>query len=324
MDLDEGAGMTGSRKLFVLPLFALAIAIPLLTSGFIAGVGTSAAAADTPSGPSCTFDNSTLPIVTGVTKGGSVTIACTGLPDSTPFLLFETSLVIALDPQTAALLSGTVSPSLLISVLSALPMINPASFSFPISDSNGNLDYTYKTPTSQPLDPNASCPPSREEYNSGLIGCALALVDLTNASEVGAGSALLEYKGFKFFPPDGTLALKPKTPAPGGVVKVADAPGATTYWWLATLAVLEGDLGGAINATSTVSITGSKGSPTNTIKVTPASYNGSVFTPPKLSGKFTLPASIKPGFHTVTVSYVAPLEGIPLGIEASKQMYVKG
>jgi hypothetical protein len=314
--------MTGSRRWLTYSFVSMALVVPLLTIGFMSGVGAVPAAAAS-SGPSCSFNNSGIPIVTGVTKGGTVTVDCTGLPDSTPFLLFETSLTIALDPSTAALLSGTVSPSLLISVLSALPMINPLSFSFPVSDSSGNLDYTYTTPTTEPVDKNASCPPSRVEYNSGLIGCALALVDLTTADEVGAGSALLEYKGFKLFPPEPTLGLSKKSAAPGDVVKVSNAKNATTYWWLATLATLEGDLGGA--AAGTVSVSFSKGpaNAANNITVTPASYNGSTFTPPVIAGGFTVP-SISAGFHTVTVTYTASLDGLPLSISAPARLYVKG
>jgi hypothetical protein len=316
--------MTGSRRWLAYALTSLALVVPLSTIGFMSGVGAAPAAAQTApetSGPACTFNGSTLPIVTGVTKGGTVTVDCTGLPDSTPFLLFETSLVIALDPQTAGLLSGTISPSLLLSVLSASPMLNPLSFSFPTSDSSGNLSYTYTTPTSEPLDSNASCPPSRVEYNSGLIGCAIALVDLTTADEVGAGSAVLEYKGFKFFPPNPTLALNKKSAKPGQVVKVSDASNASTYWWLATLATLEGDLGGTVGGTTTVSFSKGPANATNTITVTPASYNGSTFSPPVIAGGFTVP-TMSPGYHTVTVTYLAPLEGLSIGISATAKLYI--
>jgi hypothetical protein len=313
--------MTGSRRWLSYSLVSLAFVASLAATGLISGLTAGTAAAQT-SGPSCTFNNSVVPIVQGVTKGGSVVVDCTGLPANTPYLLFETSLVIAIDPQTAALLSGTVAPSLLISVLSALPMINPLSFSFPTSDSSGDLDHTYTTPTTQPVDSNASCPPSRVEYNSGLIGCALALVDLTTADEVGAGSALLEYKGFKLFPPSPTIALSKKVAFPGSVEKVSDGPNATTYWWLATLATLEGSLGGPVQSSVEVEVSKAPNA-ANTITVTPASYNGSTFTPPVLSGAFTVPPTAKPGYHTVTVYYTAPLESFDLSIGADETIYVK-
>jgi hypothetical protein len=307
--------MTGSRKLLSFSLVLLALTVPLATLGASAFSAAPAAAASTAT-PSCTFNGSTFPIVGGVTPGSKIDLVCTGLPALTPFLLFETSLVLAIDPQTAALLAGTVSPSLLVSVLSALPMINPQSFSFPTSDENGDLNYTYTTPTSQASDPNAVCPPTREEFNSGLIGCALAMVDLTTANEEAAGSAVLQYKGFSLFPPSPSLQLSKSSAAPGTTIYVGDKKNATTYWWLATLAALEG-------GTSTHGVYISKvGYIKNAVKMTPASYNGSVFTPPKLSGSFVLPTTAKAGSHNVIVDQNANLSGFGLSISNLRTLNV--
>lgn len=289
-----------------------------------ASVATAGAAAAATATPACTFNGINFPIVTGVTAGSTVQVDCTGLPDLHPYLLLETSLVIALDPSTAALLSGTVSPSLLLSVLSAVPQINPDALAVTASDDSGNLSYSFKTPTTQALDPNASCPPSTEEFNSGLIGCALALVDLTTATEVGAGSALLEYQGFPFFPPNPTLAVSPKKVSIGSTVTVSDQPGATTYWWLATLAELEGDLGGPAPPPPSVVVNFKKfvGAATNNITVSPASYDGTTFTPPVLSGTFVVPSFVTPGKQKPVVTYNASLEGNTLGISAHKGIHI--
>jgi hypothetical protein len=294
-------------------LVFLASLLSIVAAGASVATATPAAAAST---PSCTFNGSSFPIVTGVTQGGTVQVDCTGMEPLHPYLFIELSLVVALDPSTAALLSGTVSPSLLLSVLSALPMINPSALEVTTSDLSGNLDYSYKTPTNQALDPNASCAPSTEEFNSGLLGCAMAIVDLTTANEVGAGDAILEYKGFPLFPPNPTLAVSPAKVAPGGAVTVSDATAATTYWWVATLSELDGDEGGGTPTppTATVTIAGVPGNPANTISVAPAVYNGSTFTPPVLSGGFTMPSPAAKGVHKVTVDYAATLEGFPLGI----------
>ena len=48
--------------------------------------------------------------------------------------------MIAIDPSTASLLSGTLSPTELIAVLSALPLINVSALTFPFSDGSSNLD----------------------------------------------------------------------------------------------------------------------------------------------------------------------------------------
>ncbi len=214
--------MTGLRRWRTLCGITLVLVISM--GSVAASVATAGAAAAATSTPSCTFNGGTFPIVTGVTPGSTVQVDCTGLPAYHPYLLFETSLLIAIDPNTSALLSGTVSPSLLLAVLSALPQINPAALDVTASDGSGNLSVAYKTPTTQALDPNASCPPSTEEFNSGLIGCALALVDLTTATEVSAGSALLEYSGFPLFPPSPTMAVSPKRVSGGQAVTVSDKP----------------------------------------------------------------------------------------------------
>jgi hypothetical protein len=315
--------MTGLRRWRTLCGISLALVI---CAGSVAASVATAGAAAAATSPSCTFNGGTFPIVTGVTPGSTVQVDCTGLPAYHPYLLLETSLVIAIDPSTSALLSGTVSPSLLIAVLSALPQINPAALDVTVSDGSGNLSVAYKTPTTQPLDPNASCPPSTEEFNSGLIGCALALVDLTTATEVGAGSALLEYSGFPLFPPNPTMAVSPKRVGVGQAVTVSDKPGATTYWWLATLADLEGDLGGSPPPppSVTVGFTKSTASAVNNITIAPASYNGFTFTPPVLSGTFTVPSSLSPGKHGAFVTYSASLEGFDLDIGAHKRIVVSG
>ncbi len=170
-----------------------------------------AAAATPAASPACTFNGGTLPIVTGVTAGSQVQLNCTGLAPLHPYLLMEISLVIGIDPAAAGLLSGNVtSLAGLESALSALGLLNAGSLAFPISDLNGNLVTTYTVPSSQAADSNASCPPSPEEFNSGLIGCALAMVDLTSFKAVGAGSGVLEYLGDPFLPSTPTLVVTPK------------------------------------------------------------------------------------------------------------------
>jgi len=304
-------------RLHRLRTLSLVFAASLLS--FVA-IGSTVAASATPasaaSGPSCSFNGSSAGIVTGITEGGTVQISCTGLPALHPYLVLEISLLIALDPNTAGLLSGNLSPSLLLSALSALPQINPAALQFTASDASGNLSYSYTTPSNQPLDPNATCPPSTEEFNSGLLGCAIAMVDLTSAQELGAGSALLEYQGFPFFPPNPGIKVKPKNLKSGASETLEYPKNPTTYWWLATLANLEGDLSGTTGATGTMAINigGVAKNIPNDIAVSPASYDGTTFTPPQITGGFTVPTTSVTGKHYLSATYTALLEGFPLGI----------
>jgi hypothetical protein len=264
--------------------------------------------------PACTFNGVALPLISSVSAGEKIAIDCTGLSPAHPYLVMEVSLLLGIDPAAAPLLNGDItSLSGLMALLDALPEINPAALAFPLTDLSGNLNYTYTLPTSQASDSKATCPPSHAELNMGLIGCALAMIDLTTFKVVGAGSALVNYEGQPLFPRSPTLALSPKTATPSQVVHVRDAPGAKTYWWLSTVTALQGLLGGGSAAPPvvTVSLAKSSNSPpttaANDITVSPAVYNYPVLTPPKISGGFTVPA-IR-GDEIVTVTYAAPLLG---------------
>ncbi len=299
------------------------VALVLSTMGMgIAATSAPAAAA----GPACTFNGSSFPIVTHLSAGSKITISCTGLPALHPYLLLQASLLIGIDPKAAALLSGgSLGLTTLEGALAALPEIDAASITVLISDLSGNLNETYTVPSFQPTDPNASCPPSELEFNSGLIGCALAMVDVTTQKPVAAGSAILEYTGYPILPPDPTLSLSTRKAAPGQTVAVSDVSGATTYWWLATLNSLEALLGGGTAPPATVTVYLAKHAnavqATNTIKVAPASYDGTTFTPPIISGSFTVPAGLK-GTVKVYVYYSATLSGNPLVIDATHRLKV--
>jgi hypothetical protein len=265
-------------------------------------------------------------LVTGVTSGSKIAVSCTGLPPLHPYLMVGTSLVLAIDPAAAPLLSGQLtSLSGLIALLTALKEIDLPSAITPISDLFGNLNVTWTVPTFQPLDPNASCPPTQQEFNSGLLGCALAMIDLTSFKPVGAGSALFEFAGFPLFPPKPTLSLPALIVHQNQTVPVSDAKGATTYWWLSTLNALESALAGTGSA-PTVTVTlvqngKTVAAPPSTAHVAPATYSGGVFTPPVLSGGFTVPTSVI-GLMTVDVRLVAPLDGILLANAATAPIFV--
>lgn len=289
-------------------LARLGLAVLVLVGSTVvidSAVSTPPAGAAAASAPQCTFDGSSLPIVFNVTSGHKLKLSCTGFSPLHPYLLMETSLLLGIDPKAAPLLSGNlVSLPGLLALLAALPEINPAALAFPISDLSGNLKTTYTVPSSHALDPNAVCPPTTAQINAGLIGCGLAMIDLTTFKTVGAGSAVLEYKGDPVFPPNPTIALSASSVTAGQAVTVSDAPGATTYWWLATLSALGALLGGGPATPPTITVTVGSKTAANNITVTPAVYNNPVLTPPKISGTFTVP----PGLHgakQVTVTYSA-------------------
>ena len=300
----------------------VALAVVLLSCTLVGVAGQSAGVAATAT-PACTIAGSLAgdPLVPGVTQGKSIAVSCTGLSDASPYLFVTTSLLLAIDPAAAPLLTGqaTSVPGLL-SIIDALPEINAASASIVTSNLSGDLTTNYTVPTTQALDPNAVCPPTTEQINSGLIGCAVAMISLTTFKPVTAGTFVLEYKGDPLFPPNPTLALSATAANAGQTVSVSDATGATTYWWLATLNALDALLSGSGGGPAKVTIkVGAKKAVTNAT-VTPASYSNSVFTPPKLSGTFV--ATKRSGKRVVTVALSAILLGFPLSNVATARLRI--
>ena len=297
----------------------------LAVSGVVRAAPPAAVAAPV---PKCSFNNGALPVVMNVNPGGIVKVACTGLAPTNPYLVLQASLLIGIDPEAKALLSGGsgLSPALFTAALAALPKINPNSITTKLSDAQGNLSFDYTVPTSQAPDPNAVCPPTKVQFNSGLIGCALAMVDLLTQKPVGAGSAVLEYTGFPFLPPNPSLALSAKKVVRGQTVTVSDAPGTTTYWWISTLAALNNLLTGGNSTPKVVVALGSKKKPViavSNVVANAASYSNSTFTPPKLAGTFKVPTSLFGG-KRVTVKVVQNMLGIALVNSAEGRIKIVG
>ena len=152
------------------------------------------------------------------------------------------------------------------------------------------------------------------------------MIDLTSFTPVGAGSALMQWKGENIFPPAPTLALSASKGTPGQTVSVGDAPGHSTYWWVSTLQALESLLGGSATA-PTVSVTFGKGKSAvpavSNAVVAPATYVNSVFTPPALSGTFTVP-TLPAQTSQITVSQHLSVFGFTLGATKSVPFKIKG
>ena len=69
-----------------------------LATAFV-GPGSSAGAtvaATASTGPQCTFNGSSLPLVTGVSAGSKIAISCSGLPALHPYLFVGTSLLLGI------------------------------------------------------------------------------------------------------------------------------------------------------------------------------------------------------------------------------------
>jgi hypothetical protein len=283
------------------------------------------ASADT---PSCSFDNGSLPLVTGVTAGSTVSVNCTGEKPDQLVAVAQASLLIGLIPGVSSLF-GTSSgdQSKLLSLLKGLPSelaalgeITPGSLHFATTDSAGDLNYDYVVPQFWALDHNASCPPSPQQFAEGVIGCALVLIDVNTVGLLPGGYTLLSWQSNLLsavpLTQQPTVAVSPTTAAPGSTVSLSDVAGSTTYWWLATLAYLEGLLSGGASAPAlTVTVDGQPAITDAT--VSPATYRNETLTPPRLSGTFTVPSGLPPGPQTVKVSLQASLLGVSVPQSAS-------
>jgi hypothetical protein len=282
--------------------------------------------------PFCSFDNGSLPLVTGVTTGSQVSVSCKGEKPHQLVLVAQASLLVGLIPGISALFGGSSGDkNKLLSLLKGLPSelsalaeIAPGSLRFTTTSSTGTLYFTYVVPRFWALDPNASCPPSMQQFAEGVIGCALVMIDVNSLGVLPGGYALLSWQNSLLsalpLTQNPTAAVSPTTAAPGNMVSLSDAGGAT-YWWLATLAYLEGILsGGATTPTVTVTVDGQTAA--NNATVSPATYSIGNLTPPKLSGTFTVPSGVPAGTQTVTVTLQASLLGAPLSQSASTTLNV--
>jgi hypothetical protein len=291
------------------------------TLAVMSGVAIAAAPA-TPAvaaAPACTFNGSALPIITDVAAGKTIAIRCTGLTPLRANLLFQASLLIGIDPQAKALLSGNsgVSPALFPAALAAIEKINPNSIKAVTTSATGTLSYNYKVPATASVDPNATCPPSTRQFNAGLLGCALAMVDVITQKPVGAASAVMEFSGFPLLPPAPTLtAWAPNySLKPGQAAGISDTPGHTTFWWAPTLGALNSLLSGDTTGQKiavTVSQPGIKKVAASAATVTASASTKPTFTPGKLGGFFVMPKGMPKGLKLVTVTLTQPLLGIPI------------
>ncbi len=321
---DTAGGLAVARRLRTAAV-AVVMVVAIGTAAVAVPAGAGATAASATTAPSCTFNGSSLPLVTSATAGSTVAIACRGEAAGHSLLLAQTSLLVGLLPGIPQLVGGQLTLRTLLESLPALGEIDLGALHVLTTTSTGTLDYTYTVPRFSAGDRNATCPPSTFQYDVGVIGCGLVLLDLNTFKVLPGGYALLSSAAS--FLTAVPLAQKPTVvastadAAPGAKVSLRDGPHATTYWWLATLAALEGLLaGGSSTPKVTVTVDGIKAQ--SSVEVAPASYSHGRLTPPRLSGSFTVPAGTPAGRRTVSVTLAAALLGIALPQSATTTLKV--
>jgi hypothetical protein len=254
----------------------------LASAGVVTGVVTlgaaaGTAAAATPATSACTFNNQPAnSILTGMSPGGAITVACTGLPDSTGLVIAEASPLAAFVPSTDAIDEADTGDLKIIDS-SASGTLAPTVF---------NLPTTFTA-----SDHNAACPITTVQINAGLTGCAVAVATLAG---VNYGNVLVQYVGQAAPATPSTFTVSPTTVAVGQQVTLANGAGPGEWWSDPedTIAIPQSDItvGGVEAGTTTAS-------------VSPATYSGlnGTLSDPALSGTFTVPC-LTTGTKTVDVT----------------------
>ena len=158
---------------------------------------------------------------------------------------------------------------------------------------------TFKVPAPfAASDPDAACPPTQAQVNTGLVGCAVAVASL--ATQENFGDALLQYTG-QVEPQAPTLSLGSASAHAGDQVTVANGAGPGDWWGnpTGTTKLTSSDItvGGAQAGSTTASVgLASYSITTKKGKIVPGPLNKE-----PLTGTFTVPCGVT-GSQTVTVT----------------------
>lgn len=189
---------------------------------------------------------------------------------------------------------------------------------------------TFKVPASfSATDANAVCPPSAAQVDAGLFGCAVAVVTSSLAPLAG-GEFVVEYAG-QPTPAAPTIKASLTTGLPGDSITLADATGATGYWWSNAIQQVQAATLGTTPTAAPAKCTGSgggygdlptsflamqwvptSGSPVagdvSNVAISNDCYNGTTLYAPELGGTTTVPSGLAAGSYTV---YLCETNGIP-------------
>jgi hypothetical protein len=261
-----------------------------MTVAVEAGAAAPAGAVPTPIA-TCTFNGvGNGGIVTGVTPGSSLTVACTDLPDSTSVIIAEASSLAGLAPSADAIDEAD---------LGALKFVE--------STATGTLNATYALPTTfKADDPNAKCPPTQAQINAGLTGCAVAVAELSGTD---FGDDLMDYTG-QPTPQTPTLTLGSASAAAGQEVTVSNGAGPGQWWGNAfeTSTLTSSDITVHGVDVGTTDATIAAATYPITVKGSKTTYGP--LTVPKPGGSFVVPCGVT-GAQTVTLTEpnLSPIAG---------------
>ncbi|HEV8063505.1 MAG TPA: IPT/TIG domain-containing protein, partial [Acidimicrobiales bacterium] len=283
------------------------LAASLLIGSMALGLPWAVQAASGQISVSCTFNGKAAPTaITGVVPGTTtLAIVCTG----------TSGLGVA--GLMASPLGGVV-----VSPAKAASEADLGTLTKFTESPAGTYKATFKVPsTFKASDTNAVCPPSPGQFNAGLAGCAVAVINTSTLSQFSGQEAILIDASQTAPPNSPTVATDNSEVTAGETISFGDATGAcpsnptaaSDCWW--------GDALGTSStssdpATLTVTLDGSAVAGATATVAGPgtgglATYNGTTLVPQSLSGTLTLPSVLAAGPHTLTVtqSNVTPFDG---------------
>jgi hypothetical protein len=268
---------------FLVP-FATACVVAGTMTGAIVAATTATAGAATPAASACLFNGqSDTGLVKGITPGSKITITCTGLPDSKLVIIAEASPLAGILPSSEAI--DEADTTALGSATSTATGTLPPGTTFTVPT-------TFKA-----SDPNAVCPPTQAQVNTGLVGCAVAVAELSGTD---FGDALLQYTG-QVEPQVPTLSLGSASAHAGDQVTVANGAGPGDWWnnptGTTTLSAADFKVDGVQAGATSASV----GPATYSITVKNGKVKPGTLSKEPLSGSFTVPCGVT-GSQTVTLT----------------------
>lgn len=308
-------GKLGSRIRFLAVLGATS---SILVFGLTLSAGGSVGAA-TPAAP-CNEVVSTAPGVVAVTGAGTVVV---GVKAGTTKITIDCNVAsTATYALQSSLLGGVGSTS--VTPTNEVDVATMATFARSTTDKGcpaataglctvATIAVPAKFVTG---DSQASCPPSQDQINAGLFGCAIAVVNSSLAPLPG-GEFLVSYAG-QPLPNSPTISGTPTKGVTGDTITLADGGGSNKYWWANAVQAVQASALSAAPMTAPAACTAGGGygnvptaflavkwfsSPTVTpingsaagVTISNDCYDGKTLYAPKLGGTITVPAGLAAG-----------------------------
>jgi hypothetical protein len=302
-------------------LFAIGASLAMVAGIALTSAGAASAAVQTP------YTASTLPCTVTVTGGGTLdpgTTLITGVVAGTTQIKFDCNSSSGASVAAEASLLAAIGATNVVPTAEAdttsLGTFTPSSADTGCPAGTGCTIATFAVPATFTAagDANAQCPPTAAQINAGLFGCAVAVATSTE-TEIAGGEYLLQYASQTTAPAAPTISALQTGGSPGSLINVADAAGATGFWWGEGVQAIQALYAGtaAAVAPSTCATGGGYGNvpssnleeawyvagsstpafagPATNVTISNDCYTGSTLDGPVLGGTIAVPSTVTSG-----------------------------